>query len=82
MKSFPSLRYPLDRRTLTTEQGLALIAYDLLYKWTKMASISHLDKMDGLTLEHDTEAVLQSLGGYIEENIGEERFDLAGKVEL
>lgn len=75
MKQFPRLKYPLDRRNLTTEQGLILLAYDIVWRWRDKASISHLDSFEGLTLVHDTEANLEGLGAFIKRELDFERFD-------
>lgn len=75
MKTYPKLRYPLDRRALDMEPGLILLAYDMIYRWSQVASVSHLDKFEGITLIHDTEANLDSLGDYINAKIGSDRFE-------
>lgn len=81
MKHFPKLQYPLDRRNLSPEAGLILLAYDMIWRWRDKASISHLEPFDGTVLLHDTEANLSSLGCFIEQNLGNDRFD-AKDVEL
>lgn len=75
MKHFPQLKQPLDRRGLSTQDGLILLAYDIVWRWQQNGSISHLPSYEGLTLTHDTEANLEGLGAYIKQNLDFSRFD-------
>lgn len=72
---FPKLKWPLNRTGLKEEQGLFLLAYDMVWRWHKMASISHLNEIDGLSLLEDTRVNLNQLGLYIVSNIGADRFE-------
>ena len=78
MVQFQKLKYPLNRTTLNAQDGIILLAYDIIWRWRESASISHLQKDDGLALLHDTEANLMGLEAYIKHTIpdGAERFEV------
>lgn len=65
MTEFPKLKYPLDRTSLNTADGLILLAYDMIWRWQKNGSIKHLENSEGVFLLHDTDANLAGLGTYI-----------------
>lgn len=74
-KTFPKLNYPLDTRTLTKEQELILLAYDLIWRKEFTTPTGQIAED---TMTNDTMANLSNLGYYIEHKIlnGIERFEL------
>lgn len=75
MKHYSKLKYPLDRRSLTKEQGLILLAYDICFKTLDKAVTAHLPDLEAQTFIDDLEANLNGLGIYINDVLGADRFE-------
>lgn len=71
---FPKLKTPLDRRTLTPDQGRQLLAYDIIQRLVLALSGEPLAGVQRATLISDADANLHSLGLYIEKELGPDRF--------
>jgi regulator of RNase E activity RraB len=75
MESFPRLKLPLNRTTLTPDQGRQLLAYDITQRLVAELISPSLDAVGLTTLLSDADANMHGLGTFIRENLGPDRFD-------
>lgn len=72
---FPKLKWPLNRTRLNEQDGLILLAYDILWRVKNHAVLSHLEEKEAFNLNHDINSNMISLGRYLRKTLTDDIFE-------